>query len=124
VSGCGHVRRCVDARSSFNVVHRVAPPRAPGRWIESWGRVFVDDVSGEVTGCARRRPSTSRTASRSRRSSSRTHERSALLARSGILLSSSLELEQTLKNLGHVVVPALADACEVVLDDSVSCAGT
>ena len=102
------------AASTFNVVHRVAPPRAPGRWIESWGRVFVDDATGEVTGA---RGVAVDVSDRKvvEAELERTHERLALLARSGILLASSLELEQTLKNLGRVVVPSLADGCEVVL---------
>jgi PAS domain S-box-containing protein len=104
----------MERRAQFNVVHRVTSPRANGRWIEAWGRVFVDDETGEITGargvCV---DVTERKAVEEELA--RTHERLALLARSGILLASSLELEQTLKNLGRVVVPTLAEACEVVL---------
>jgi PAS domain-containing protein len=104
------------SRATFDVVHRVAPPRAPGRWIEAWGRVFVDDATGEVTGA--RGVAVDVTGRKTvEQELARAHEWLALLARSGILLSSSLELEQTLKNLGRVVVPRLADACEVVLVD-------
>jgi hypothetical protein len=100
-------------KSPFDVVHRLAPPRE-GRWIESWGRVFVDDATGEITG-ARGVAVDVTERKLVEEELARTHERLTLLARSGILLASSLELEQTLKNLGHVVVPVLADVCEVVL---------
>src|SRR5687767_4282667 len=40
----------MESRTVFNVVHRVASTTAAVRWLESWGRVFVDDASGEITG--------------------------------------------------------------------------
>lgn len=43
--------------------------------------------------------------------------RSALLAEASRLLSRSLDFEATLVNLKRAVVPALADACQLVLDD-------
>jgi PAS domain S-box-containing protein len=106
-----------SAGANFSVVHRVAPTRAAVRWVESWGRAFVDETTGEVAGA--RGVAVDVTERKVVEAElERTHERLALLARSGILLASSLELEQTLKNLGRVVVPVLADACEVVLVDA------
>ena len=43
--------------------------------------------------------------------------RSALLAEASRLLSRSLDFEATLASLNRAVVPALADACQLVLDD-------
>lgn len=94
------------AKGDHYVEHRVLLPRGGIRWVSGQGRGLLDDV-GDVRGMVG--VGTDITARK------RAELRLGFLARAGILLGSSLDVEATLEQLSQLAIEDLADWCSIDL---------
>lgn len=103
------IREAVEGNpGDYATEYRIILPSGEKRWVEVRGRVVVDDagrparmlgICGDVT---RRK----------------WHERAQLfMTQASALLQSSLEAEETLRNITHLAVPRIADWCALYLVD-------
>ncbi len=111
-----NLQRSVErGAGSFRQEYRVVHPDGAVRWLEGRGEVYVDD--GGLGVCARGVTADVTLRKVIEADELRSRDRLRILAEAGHVLGASLQIDDTLRALGTLVVPALADMCEIDLLD-------
>jgi PAS domain S-box-containing protein len=107
------INRAVDESTGYTLVRRVLWPDGSVHWLE--GRADVTtDVGGIVSGARGVSMDVTEREESARRTEALQHDLT-LLAKAGVVLASTLDTELLVRRFAELVVPAVADACEIDL---------